>query len=145
MNLTLKFRDICLGSMNSTLTFIAVCWTNIQLLVKITSAVNKSITFFFKNLDAWALSETFLLPFGQCTILLVDCSLLSCTNFLLFVDWSLQRLNFSLKSLVSWNRCMDCCRQVSDLLISCIDLSSYSLDLLWNLNTLFSFVSILIL
>ena len=97
MDVAFEFRDVGLSSNNSTLTVISLGTSDSQLFIETSSPIDKSITLFIQNLEARLLCEAFLLPLGECSVLLIDVLLLFSAYILLFVQHGLDSLNISLE------------------------------------------------
>ena len=97
MNVAFEFRDVGLSSNNSTLTVISLGAPDSQLFIEASSPIDKSGTLFIKDLEARLLCKAFLLPLGECSVLLIDVLLLFSAYILLFIEHGLNSFNISLE------------------------------------------------
>ena len=114
-----------------------------ELLIKWSSSVNKRFSFFVKNCDSSILGKTFLFPFWESTVSLVNCALLSLSQLLVFRDLIFKVIIFSFYWLVHTNCWLDVVLKISNVYIFLWNFNSNSLCLFLNLNWFLWSVSIL--
>jgi hypothetical protein len=85
MNVAFEFRDVGLSSNNSTLTVISLSAPDSQLFIEASCPIDKSGTLFIEDLKAGLLCKAFLLPLGECSVLLIDVLLLFSAYILLLI------------------------------------------------------------
>jgi len=86
MNHALKLWDIWRSMVDLHTCVLRLIASLDELLIKWSSSVNKRFSFFVKNCDSCILGKTFLFPFWESTVSLINCALLSLSELLIFRD-----------------------------------------------------------
>lgn len=145
MNHALQFTDVAICLIDFCTGFICTSKSLIELFIQTIASLNQGLSLLIKNSNSCVLSETLLFPFGQCTIVLVDCALLPLSQFLVFSYWILDIFVFSLDSLVVHHCSIDIIFNFSDFGFFSCNINSNSFSLLLDLKCFVLFICILLL
>ena len=95
MDCTFKFTNISLRQMNLTMRIITLPRPQIKLLIQTATPIHQMFPLFRQNPNPRVLCKTFLFPFGQCPVELINLRLLPRPNPLLILDIAPQYLDLA--------------------------------------------------
>jgi hypothetical protein len=144
MNHTLQFGKITSCLMDFDSIILSQVTSGDQLFIKKICSFDKCFSLFIKNRDSGILGEAFLFPFAQCTVILIDGSLLTLSEFLVLADLILLVFVFSFNTLILHNDGLHFLIELSDFSFFVFNFNSNSSNLLSNfLSFVGSFIVLL--
>jgi len=102
------------------------------LFIKRICSLNKSFSFFVKNSNSSVLSEAFLFPFAESSVILVNSALLSLSEFLVFTNLIFLIFIFSFNTLILHNNSLNFLIKFSNFCFFVLNFNSNSSNLFGN-------------